>query len=189
MNLVASFQVALPDWCQTLAGELPDQLPDAQDRLALAVELSRRNVAAGTGGPFGAVVADAESGKLLALGVNRVEPDCCSSAHAEVVAISLAQAGLGDWNLREHGSLELATSCEPCAMCLGAIHWSGVSRLVCAATKQDAERTGFDEGPRDAGWVAALEQRGIQVVTGVQRDAAARVLESYRDGGAKIYNP
>lgn len=190
MKLTSSFRIALPDWCTDYAAGLPDFLPQPADRMAVAVELARRNVEAATGGPFGAVVATA-GGRLIALGVNRVEPGQCSSAHAEIVALSLAQAALGTWNLAEvdGAPLELVTSCEPCAMCLGAIPWSGVGRVLCGATRDDAERTGFDEGPRDDGWIEALGQRGIAVETGIDRAAAAAVLRRYADSGAAIYNP
>jgi len=191
MQLTKRFSVDLPDWCADLAAGLPDAIPDPAERMKLAIELSRLNVEHGSGGPFGAVVANKRDGRLLALGVNRVEPEYCSSAHAEIVALSLAQARLRHWDLAEAqaGPVELASSCEPCAMCLGAIPWSGVAQIVCGASKADAEACGFDEGARDVDWVKTLKQRGIAVETGVQRAAARQVLESYRASGARIYNP
>lgn len=184
------FEVALPTWCVELAESLPARMTEVDDRIALAIELSRRNVETGSGGPFGAVVSTA-NGRLVALGVNRVEADSCSSAHAEIVALSLAQAAAGTWNLADidGAPVELATSCEPCAMCLGAIPWSGIRRLVCAASKDDAERTGFDEGARDPDWIAMLKRRGIATRTGLRRREAAAILHEYRDRGAPIYNP
>jgi len=159
--------------------------------MRLAIELARRNVEAGTGGPFGAVVSSIADGRLIAIGVNRVEPDACSSAHAEIVALSLAQATLSDWNLAtaDDAPIELATSCEPCAMCLGAIPWSGVKRVLCGATKQDAEVTGFDEGERSSDWAGVLNRCGIDVQTEILQAEAAEVLEAYRRKGARIYNP
>ena len=59
---------------------------------------------------------------------------------------------------------ELVSSCEPCAMCLGATLWSGVRRLVTGATKADAEAIGYDEGPVFPESYAHLERRGIEVV-------------------------
>ncbi len=184
-----SFQITLPNWCVEMAASLPDALPDVKDRMALAIELSRLNVEHATGGPFGAVVAGIDDGKIIALGVNRVEPENCSSAHAEIVALSLAQQRLGTWNLAEYQALELLTSCEPCAMCLGAIPWSGVRRVVCGATKLDAEQTGFDEGTRDPAWRDALSRRGIELQTGLLQSRAAEILQRYRNSGAPIYNP
>src|SRR3989304_5371368 len=77
------------------------------------------------------------------------------------------------------GSMQLVTSCEPCAMCFGAVPWSGASSMICGARKQDAEAAGFDEGDKPENWVAALERRGIKVTLDVKRDAAARVLQDY----------
>lgn len=191
MKAPEAFTIALPDWCRDVAAQLPDRLPDTRERMRLAIDLSRRNVESGTGGPFGAVVSAAADGRLIAIGVNLVEPGPCSSAHAEIVALSLAQKALGNWNLAEvdPAPIELATSCEPCAMCLGAIPWSGVRRVLCGATKDDAEHTGFDEGERSADWTGMLSRRGIEVETGVLRENAADVLREYRQRGARIYNP
>ncbi|GAB4168072.1 MAG: nucleoside deaminase [Wenzhouxiangellaceae bacterium] len=182
-------RVRLPDWCNDLLAGLPECIPDENQRLRLAVELSRLNVTHRTGGPFGAVVCQRQDGRILGIGVNRVVPEHCSSAHAEIVALSLAQQAITDWNLASAGDVELATSCEPCAMCLGAVCWAGISHLRCAATKADAELAGFDEGPRDPDWLQALARRGIDVGLEVGRDQARAVLLDYRDQGAKIYNP
>jgi len=74
-------------------------------------------------------------------------------------------------------------------MCFGAVPWSGVTRLVCGARDEDARSIGFDEGPKLANWVEALEQRGITVVRDVLREQAANVLREYADTGGTIYNP
>ncbi|HKL53559.1 MAG TPA: nucleoside deaminase [Wenzhouxiangellaceae bacterium] len=191
MKASHAFAIELPDWCRKLADDLPDRLPESNDRMRLAIDLSRRNVEAGTGGPFGAVVSSIADGRLIAIGVNLVEPATCSSAHAEIVALSLAQASVSSWNLAEADAapIELATSCEPCAMCLGAIPWSGVQRVICGATKRDAEVTGFDEGERTSDWVGVLNRRGIDVQTEILQPRAAEVLADYRRKGARIYNP
>jgi tRNA(Arg) A34 adenosine deaminase TadA len=109
------------------------------------VALSAENVARGTGGPFGAVVADAVTGRLLGAGVNVVTVAGVSLAHAEMMALSLAQVALGDWNLGAGNAVRLATSCEPCAMCYGAVPWSGIRHIAWGARREDAEAAGFDE--------------------------------------------
>lgn len=73
-------------------------------------------------------------------------------------------------------------------MCLGASHWSGVRRVVCGAADSDAAAAGFDEGPKPDDWVAALRQRGIEVVEGLLRHEAAAVLAEYKLRGGEIYN-
>ena len=183
--------VDLPDWVADYARDLPRALPEAEARMRVAVELSDHNRRRGTGGPFGALVVTRGSGEIVSLGVNRVEPEYCSAAHAEIVALGLAQQHLRVWDLGEssRGELELVTSCEPCAMCLGAVPWSGVKSLLCGATRQHAEAAGFDEGDRPDDWTAALERRGIEVITGVLADQAGAVLRAYAQGGGRIYNP
>jgi tRNA(Arg) A34 adenosine deaminase TadA len=129
-------------------------------------------------------------GALVAIGVNSVTRLCNSVLHAEVMAIMLAQRRVGSFTLdgRDHAAHALVTSCEPCAMCLGATLWSGARRLVCGATREDATALGFDEGPVFPESYAYLESRGIAVARGVLREQAAAVLELYRRSGGPIYN-
>jgi tRNA(Arg) A34 adenosine deaminase TadA len=82
----------------------------------------------------------------------------------------------------------MVTSCEPCAMCLGATLWSGVKRLVYGATREDASRLAFDEGPVFPESYRYLEARGLEIVRGVLRDEARGVLELYRATGGAVYN-
>lgn len=182
--------VRLPDWVSELLAGRQEIYPTVEDRMRLAVELSRLNSRHGTGGPFGAAVFESASGRLLAPGVNLVTSLNCSVLHAEVVAIMIAQRSVGDFDLAGEGRphYELVASTEPCAMCLGATPWSGVMRLVCGARAEDAERIGFDEGMKPEGWTASLEERGIAVVRDVLRDEAAAVLREYAERGGEIYN-
>ena len=133
---------------------------------------------------------ESASGRLVAAGVNRVVPTSCSVAHAEMMALMAAQRVVGSHDLGGAGMpvYELVTSVEPCAMCFGAIPWSGVRSVVCGATDDDARAIGFDEGPKLADWVAALTSRGISVHCGVARDAAKAVLLDYQREGGPIYN-
>ena len=120
-----------------------------EDRMRLAIALSRENVMRKTGGPFGAAVFERESGRLISVGVNSVVRLGNSTLHAEMVAFMMAQARLGRFSLSAADSCpyELVTSCEPCSMCLGAILWSGVTRVICGAAREDATQLGFEEGP------------------------------------------
>jgi tRNA(Arg) A34 adenosine deaminase TadA len=157
------------------------------ERLLLAVQLARRNVERDTGGPFGAAIFDLATFRLVAAGVNRVIPESCSVAHAETMAIMLAQKRLGTFDLRSAGDFELAASAEPCAMCYGALPWSGVRRLVYGATREDVQAIGFDEGDKPPDWARALEARGIEVVHALLRAEAREALEGYRRRGGHIY--
>jgi len=159
--------------------------------MSLVIEASQRNVDEGTGGPFAAAVFEIESGRLVALGVNLVTSERLSVLHAEIVALSLAQKKLGAYDLGKPDvpNHELVTSSEPCAMCLGAIPWSGVRRVVIGARDSDVRAIGFDEGAKIETWPSELKKRGIAVIRDVERDAAVRVLREYAKQGGKIYNP
>jgi tRNA(Arg) A34 adenosine deaminase TadA len=101
----------------------------------LVTTLSKLNIEQGTGGPFGAGIFRTDTHTLVAPGVNLVLSSQSSLAHAEVVAIMMSQQILGVHDLGANGfpAHEIVTSCEPCAMCLGAICWSGIRHLVCGA--------------------------------------------------------
>jgi len=157
--------------------------------MQLAVELSAENVRHHSGGPFGAIVVEEQSNRLLGVGVNLVTTLELSIAHAEMVALSLAQSAIGSWNLGFEEDIQLITSCEPCAMCFGAVPWSGVTSLVWGAQKEDAEKAGFDEGDKPENWVQTLENRGIRTQGNVLRAEAAAVLARYARREGAIYHP
>lgn len=182
--------VSLPGWVEEALPDPERTYPTEEDRMRLVVELSQLNVDHGTGGPFGAGVFDLSTGRLVAPGVNLVASFNLSFAHAEMVALMVAQRVVGHYDLGGEGmpARELVASTEPCSMCLGATPWSGVRRLVCGAREEDARAIGFDEGPKMADWVAALERRGISVVRDVCRTEAAAVLRHYAESGGAIYN-
>jgi tRNA(Arg) A34 adenosine deaminase TadA len=186
---VSAVRITLPAWVNEVAEW--DRSYDGDDaRMSLAVQLARRNVAEGTGGPFGAAILESHSGKLVSVGVNMVVPAQNSVLHAEVVAIMMAQARLGNYTLGAPGlpAHELVTSCAPCAMCLGATLWSGVRRLVSGATREDAAALFFDEGPVFEQSYAYLRERGVEIVTEVLRDEARVAFELYAEAGGSIYN-
>ncbi len=184
------FVLRLPDWVKTFLPGPAAVYPTVQDRMHLIIELSRWNVIHGTGGPFGAGVFSKETHQLVAPGVNLVVAAGCSILHAEMVALILAQHAVGHYDLsnEEGHSYELVASTEPCAMCLGALCWSGIRSLACGAREEDARRIGFDEGPKPPQWPRALESRGISVVQDVCRSKSTAVLQQYRAGGGLIYN-
>ncbi|HEV3414094.1 MAG TPA: nucleoside deaminase [Puia sp.] len=113
-----------------------------QDReyLQQAIALARRGVEEGRGGPFGCVIV--REGEVVGKGNNGVTSTNDPTAHAEIVAIRDACSRLGHFQLT--GCVVYA-SCEPCPMCLGAIYWARPSRVVYAATRQQAAAAGFDD--------------------------------------------
>ena len=181
-------RIELPPWLAGIAAGAV-VLPAVEARMAFVVDLARRNAADG-GGPFAAAVFERDSGRLVAAGGNLVVTSRCSSAHAEVVALSLAQQRLATFDLAAASlpAHELVSSAEPCAMCVGAVLWSGVRSLVFGANEADVRAIGFDEGPKHPHWTAELRNRGIAVTADVCRPECAAVLRDYAAAGGPIYN-
>ena len=133
--------------------------------MRLVIQLSRSNAEHGPGEPFGAGVLDLETNRLITPGVNLVTTSNLSAAHAEIVAIMVAQqvVRLFDLGGPGHSPYELVASTEPCAQCFGSVPWPGVRRLVRAldriasrpanagaGAERGADRRAFADGGREA---------------------------------------
>ena len=105
-----------------------------------AIELSRRGMKDGDGGPFGCIIV--KDDKIVGEGWNKVTSSNDPTAHAEVVAIRDACERLDTYQLT---GCEIYTSCEPCPMCLGAIYWARPERVIYANTREDAAAIDFDD--------------------------------------------
>lgn len=185
------FDLSLPEWAVAALNNLPSHLPALEDRMAAVIDFSRRNFVHETGGPFAAGVFERDTGRLVVIGVNRVVRSNCSSAHAEIMALSLAQRILGTFDLGGPGlpAHQLVVNWRPCAMCYGAVPWSGVRSLVVAGDGPELEAiTGFDEGPVHPDWRRELELRGIEVVTDVLRGEAIAVYQEFAAASQLVYN-
>jgi tRNA(Arg) A34 adenosine deaminase TadA len=121
------------------------------------------------GGPFGALIV--RDNQVISASGNRVVHNCDPTAHAEVLVIRIAAEKLGSHDL---DGCVLYSSCEPCPMCLGAIYWAGISRVVFAATRHDAAAAGFsdeniykeislDTGQRSIEFINIEQERGREV--------------------------
>lgn len=183
--------IELPPWVAKLLADWPPAYGSDEAAMELAIALARENVQQGGGGPFGALILESVSGRVLAVGVNRVLASHCSLAHAELLAIGIAQQTLGGPDLGQlvPGGCTLVSSAEPCAMCQGAIPWAGIGRLVCGARDEDVRAIGFDEGDKPEDWARALQRRGIAVIRDCLRPEAAAVLCDYGAAGGIIYGP
>ncbi len=174
-----------PDWVLEIVapGEV---VTDDRDLMRRAIDVSRANIRNSEGGPFGALIVTQE-GRVVSIGYNQVVPDCDSTAHGEVMAIRRAQATFQSASLREEGmpELRLFTSCAPCLMCVGAIHWAGIPEVVAAARSGDAEEIGFVEGSDQIDVPGFLASRGIRYEGDLLRDDAVAVLREYH---GQVYN-
>jgi len=189
MNNLPVVHVEYPEWVKDVI-DWDRAYRSDDEKMRVAIAVSRENVDRGTGGPFGAAIFERDSGTLVAIGMNSVVRLNNCTLHGEMVAFMMAQQRVGSFTLNAPAlpTHELFTSCEPCAMCLGATLWSGVRRVVYGAAREDASRLNFEEGPVFPESYKYLEDRGIAIQRNLLRDEARAVLELYRATRGKIYN-
>jgi len=183
----------LPEWIQEEIIKL--EYPTIEERMGLAIQLAQRNVEENTGGPFGACIFEKNTGILVSVGVNVVVKQNCSLAHAEAIAIMVAQQVCRTYDLSANRlpDMELVTSAQPCIQCFGNIWWSGIKSVVVGATGEDVEEiTGFREGPVPICWEDIFNNRyplyPIFVTKNILRKQACRVLNYYKQNNGLIYN-
>ena len=152
---------------------------DDEKFMQLAIDLSIDNVANG-GGPFGAVIV--RNGEIVATGTNRVTANCDPTAHAEVNAIRAACSKLGEFKL---AGCTIYSSCEPCPMCLSALYWAGVERILYGNTKEDAKAIAFDDSFIYEQIALDHESRSIPCIN-FMRDKALKGFAAWSEKEDKI---
>lgn len=143
------------------------------DYLREAIRLSVEKMEANAGGPFGAVVV--RHGEILGRGWNQVTSTNDPTAHAEVVAIRDACSRLKTFSL---AGCEIYSSCEPCPLCLAAIYWARLDRIIYAATCDDAAAAGFDDRSFYREVSKPAGERSIPMVQAL-RDEAVVALQAW----------
>ena len=115
---------------------------DSEDEryMARAVHQARRTMREAAGGPVGAVVV--RDGEVFGAGGNSVAAACDPTAHAEINAIRTAAQRINDFRL---DGCTLYATAEPCPMCLAAILWCGIERVVYSVTHDQMASAGFDD--------------------------------------------
>jgi guanine deaminase len=130
--------------------------PDALMRIAL--DQARQGIALGQS-PFGCAIA--LNGEILSAAHNSVLKDCDSTAHAEINALRGACRKTGRVHL--NGAV-VATTCEPCPMCMAALHWAQVDTVHYGAAIAHAALAGFNELKMPAEALLSLGGSEIQLV-------------------------
>ncbi len=147
-----------------------------EELMRRAIDLARRGIAAGQS-PFGAVVARGET--VLAEAHNGVLAETDPTAHAELRAVRAASRALGTIDLSD---CTIYSSCEPCPMCFGAIHWARLSRLVFGARIAHAARAGFHELAVSNETLRELGGATIEIAPGVLEAECAALFDEWRAG-------
>ena len=145
-----------------------------------AIRIAQKHMELGHGGPFGAVVVSEEG--VIFEGWNQVTTSPDPTAHAEIVAIRKAAAGLSRFSLK---GCTLYASCEPCPMCLAASYWARLDRVVFAATRHDAALAGFDDEVLYQELALPVSARSLSMQS-MLRDEAVVVFDQWRLKADKV---
>jgi guanine deaminase len=152
------------------------------DFLRLAIRAARDGIAAGQS-PFGSVIV--RHGNVVGASHNTVWRETDPTAHAEVNNIRVAARFLGSIDLS--GST-LYSTCEPCPMCLSAIHWAKIARVVYGADIADAAAAGFSELRVSARELARMGGSPLVVEGGLLAEECRALFEEFRQvSGGKTY--
>lgn len=147
--------------------------------LKQAISIAEENIVDG-GGPFGALMV--KDNKVVSASGNRVIHNCDPTAHAEILAIRIAAEKLGSHDL---DGCVLYSSCEPCPMCLGAIYWSGIRRVVYASSRHDAAAAGFSDENIYNEISLDTAQRSIEFIN-LEQERGREVFRKWIDFPGKI---
>ena len=150
---------------------------DEKHWMTLAIEKTRAGIAAGQS-PFGSVIVRGD--ELVASTHNTVWRDTDPTAHAEVNCLRAAARAIGSIDL---SGCTLYSTCEPCPMCLSAIHWAKIDRVVFGATIADAATAGFCELEVPAATLAAMGGSPLKVESGLLREECARLFAEWKQAG------
>ena len=120
--------------------------------------------------PVGAIVV--RDGKIISRAYNQVELLKDATAHAEMLALTAAEAAIGDWRLVD---CDLYVTKEPCPMCAGAIVHTRIRRVIfgCADVRAGAAGTVMN----------LLQHKSLnhqtQVTTGILQHECAAILQDF----------
>ncbi len=141
--------------------------------MQLAIDKAREGIAAGQS-PFGCAIA--KDGKVIAASHNTVVATTDITAHGEVNAIRAACLELNQILL--DGCIA-ATTCEPCPMCMAALHWARVSTVYYGATIADAEQAGFNELQLPAAEILKIGGSEVNLVGGTLSDECKALFQEW----------
>ena len=110
-----------------------------KNAMTQAIQKARETMSKDLGGPFGASIID-KAGNIISVASNVVLGNHDPTAHAEINAIRSACSTLKTHDL---SGCTLVTTSYPCPMCLGAIMWSNISKVIYGCSLDDAKHIGF----------------------------------------------
>lgn len=153
---------------------------DPSDLMQLAIEKCRQGIAAGQS-PFGCAIA--RNGEVISCSHNTVVQTTDITAHAEVNAIREACREIGSIFL--DGSI-VATTCEPCPMCMSALHWARVDTVYYGATIADADDAGFNELQLPAAELLRMGGSKLKLVPQVLPAECRELFKEWKANPARV---
>lgn len=154
---------------------------DPSELMRLAIDKARDGIAGGQS-PFGCAIARGDEVVAVAHNVVWATTDC--TAHAEVAAIRQACQRLKAISLDD---CQVATTCEPCPMCMAALHWARVATVYYGATIDDARLAGFNELSLAATEVVRLGRSQVRLVPEILRSECTKLFDLWRQAGSQAY--
>ena len=139
----------------------------------LAIEKARQGISIGQS-PFGCAIAREDV--LLACEHNTVLTGPDITAHAEVNALRAACHRSGEIFLE--GAI-VATTCEPCPMCMAALHWARVHTVYFGASISDAAHAGFNELQLPAQRLLDLGGSSVQLESGLLAEPCRQLFQEW----------
>jgi guanine deaminase len=150
--------------------------------MQLAIEKCREGIAAGQS-PFGCAIA--RDNTVLSCSHNTVVKTTDITAHAEVNAIREACTAIGDIFL---GGSIVATTCEPCPMCMSALHWARVDTVYYGATIADADDAGFNELDLPAAKLLELGNSTVKLIPQLMTEECKALFREWKNNPQrKVY--
>ncbi len=149
---------------------------DPEQLMQLAIEACNQGISQGQS-PFGCAIALGD--RVVAKSHNTVVQSTDITAHAEVNAIRESCQTIGDIFLT--GAI-VATTCEPCPMCMAALHWARVETVYYGATIADAEDAGFNELQLPAAELLRLGGSSVNLVGGLLADPCQELFRQWKEG-------
>lgn len=147
---------------------------EAEELMRLAIDAARRGIERGQS-PFGCAIS--LDGTLLSVTHNRVLLTTDITAHAEVTALREACAKAANIHLER---ALVASTCEPCPMCMSALHWARVGCVYYGAAIADAAEVGFNELRISAAELVRIGGSEVRLVSGVLAQECLSLFGQWR---------
>ncbi len=151
-----------------------------EELMELAIAKTRQGIAAGQS-PFGCAIA--LNDQVIACCHNTVLATTDITAHAEINALREACQEMGDILLER---AMVAATCEPCPMCMSALHWARVDTVYYGATIEDAEVAGFNELSLPAADIVKMGRSKVILKDKMLRDACKQLFTSWLEDPNRI---